>query len=175
MLPGWEATRCREKLPWWARGMEAGRQAAQPPLSPAWACVPSGLEGACRPMSGQTPKQPPWHCSSLRNQTQYKPLLGGILFSPLNRLEVFYIRRKTTFELVVLFSELSFVFALIKFPLTQISIKCGSHQRQTLGTLGPLFSGRRTCLCYGNDTPEWADSGRQAPSKTLPFRPCISA
>lgn len=86
-------------------------------------------------MNSQTPKQPPWHCSSLRNQTQYKPLLSGILFSPLNRLEVFYIRRKTTFELVVLFSELSFVFALIKFPLTQISIKCGSHQRQTLATL----------------------------------------
>lgn len=127
------------------------------------------------PVSSQTPKQPPWHCSSLRNQTQYKPLLGGILFSPLNRLEVFYIRRKTTFELVVLFSELSFVFALIKFPLTQISIKCGSHQRQTLATLGLLFSGRRTCLCYGNATPEWADSGRQAPAKTLPFRPCVSA
>lgn len=105
-----------------------------------------------------SPPKPPssflWQCPSLRNQTQYKPLLGGILFSPFNRLEVFYIRRKTTFELVVLFSELCFVFALIKFPLTQISIKCGSHQRQTLATLCLLFSERRTCLCYGNVSPE---------------------
>lgn len=71
---------------------------------------------------------------------------------------------------MVLFSELCFVFALIKFPLTQISIKCGSHQRQTLATLCPLFSGRRTCLCYGNASPEWTDSRKPAPAKTHPFQ-----
>lgn len=125
-----------------------------------------------------SPPKPPssflWQCSSLRNQTQYKPLLGGILFSPFNRLEVFYIRRKTTFELVVLFSELCFVFALIKFPLTQISIKCGSHQRQTLATLPALLGEENLPLlwkCFSGVS----DSGKQAPAKTHPFRPCVSA
>lgn len=140
----------------------------------------SGWMGLACPGSGPvTPTHPLpkpqaslcWPCFSLRNQTQYKPLLNGILFSPFNRLEVFYIHRKTTFELVVLFSELCFVFALIKFPLTQISIKCGSHQRQTVATPSLLFSGRRTCLCYGNISLEWADSGKPAAAKTHPFSP----
>ena len=39
--------------------MEAGRQAAQPPLSPAWACVPFGLEGACRPDEPPNPQTAP--------------------------------------------------------------------------------------------------------------------
>lgn len=60
---------------------------------------------------------------------------------------------------MVLFSELSFVFALIKFALTQISIKCWSHQRQTLATPCLLLHERRTCLCYGNVSPEWAGWG----------------
>lgn len=136
-----------------------------PPPAPAPClslCPDLGTVPAC-PVSGPasllSPRLPntravPWLCSNLRNQTQYKPLLSGILSSPFNRLEVFYIRRKTTFELVVLFSELCFVFALIKFPLTQISIKCGSHQRQTLATPCLLCLGRRTSLCYGNVSPE---------------------
>lgn len=168
------------------RAREWGLQDKRPP-SPhawayawayAWACIPLRLAGACLSCEwfrvAHSPHHPilwaspPWQCSSLRNQKQYKPLLSGILFSPFNRLEVFYIRRKTTFELVVLFSELCFVFALIKFPLTQISIKCGSHQRQTLATPSLLFSGRRTCLCYGNASLEWAHSGKQAqPKHTL--------
>lgn len=160
----------------WER--EWGLQDKQPPSPHAWAWIPLRLASAClscewfrvahSPHHPNPWASPPWQCSNLRNQTQYKPLLGGILFSPFNRLEVFYIHRKTTFELVVLFSELCFVFALIKFPLTQISIKCGSHQRQTLATPSLLFSGRRTCLCYGNASLEWAHSGKQAqPKHTL--------
>lgn len=185
MLLGWEATRYREKLPWWARGSGSRvcrthglRCPTAEPLSRFSGMVPA------RPVSGpalptpQAPKQPskpPWQCPNLRNQTQYKPLLGGILLSPFNRLEVFYILRKTTFELGVLFSGLCFVFALIKFPLTQISIKCGSHQRRTLATPCLLFSERRTCLCYGNVSREWANSGKPAPATTHPFSPCLSA
>lgn len=35
----------------------------------------------------------------------------------------------------------------------------------------PALLGRRTCLCYGNVSPEWVDSGKQTPAKTHPFRP----
>lgn len=42
-----------------SRGMEAGQQAEQPPLSPAWACVPFGLEGACRPSEQPNPQAAP--------------------------------------------------------------------------------------------------------------------
>lgn len=139
------------------------------PISAVWYLpVLWAVQHCPLPRPPKRPSKPPWQCPNLRNPTQYKPLLGGILLSPFNRLEVFYILRKTTFELVVLFSELCFVFALIKFPLTQISIKCGSHQRQTLATPCLLFSERRTCLCYGNVSPEWADSGSpHQPQHTL--------
>lgn len=72
--------------------------------------------------------------SDRRSQIQYKPLSVELFSVFFNRLEIFYIHWKTTFEWEVWFSKLCFVFALIKFPLTQISlkcIKCGSHQKKT--------------------------------------------
>jgi hypothetical protein len=155
------------------QGWEYGLPDKWPPSSSHGTCVVLGLQTCMQvPLASTMPAAPNpqtyRHPSSnppsvglgyWRNQTQYKVLLGGIHFSPFNRLEVFYIRRKTTFELVVLFSELCFVFALIKFPLTQISIKCGSHRGQTLATPCLLLLGRRTHLCYGNVAPEQAQAG----------------
>lgn len=107
------------------------------------------------PIPANIPSSIPWLCSGRRNQTQCKVLLPGNLTSPLNRLEAIYIHRKTTFELVVLFSELGFIFVLIKFPLTQISIKCGSHHRQTLAIPSPplLWKYFSQPLTLGGCTP----------------------
>lgn len=137
-----------------------------------WAAQHCPLPGPPNSRANPLGSAPVWE---IRHNISRSSLLGGILLSPFNGLEVFYILRKTTFELGVLFSGSCFVFALIKFPLTQISIKCGSHQRQTLATPCLLFSERRTCLCYGNVSREWADSGKPAPATTHPFGPCVPA
>lgn len=128
------------------------------PVFPSGLALPAGPPSLwqCQlPTPANTRSSIPWLCSGSRNQTQYEvPLLGNCV-SPFNRLEAFYIHRKTTFELVVLFSELGFIFVLIKFPLTQISIKCGSHHRQTLATPSPPLLWKCFCqpLTLGGCTP----------------------
>lgn len=128
------------------------------PVFPSGLALPAGPPSLwqCQlPTPANTRSSIPWLCSGSRNQTQYEVPLPGNCVSPFNRLEAFYIHRKTTFELVVLFSELGFIFVLIKFPLTQISIKCGSHHRQTLATPSPPLLWKCFCqpLTLGGCTP----------------------